>query len=41
MKQHSDMHRKMRGRNIAMLVTILVFVILIAVVSYIKMGLGG
>lgn len=40
MKQRSDMHKKMRGRNLAMLVAILGFVVLVAILTYIKMG-GG
>ena len=38
MRKMSDMHKKMRGRNIAMLVVLLGFVILIAVATYVKMS---
>ena len=34
----SDMHKKMRSRNIAMLVGLLAFAILMAVVTYVKLG---
>lgn len=38
MRQMSEMHKKMRGRNLAMLVVLLGFVILVAVASYVKMS---
>lgn len=38
MKPRSDMHRKMRSRNIAMLLVLLAFAILIAVFTYVKMS---
>ena len=41
MKQRSDMHTKMRGRNLAVLAVILFFVVLVAVLTYIKMGGGA
>lgn len=41
MKQRSDMHKKMRGRNLAMLLVILGFVILIAIITYVKLGGGA
>lgn len=40
-KHPSDMHKKMRGRNIALVSIIFAFVILIAVVTYIKLGGGA
>lgn len=36
----SDMHKKMRGRNLVMLFGLLAFAILMAVVTYVKMS-GG
>lgn len=41
MKQRSDLHKKMRGRNRAMLGILLGFVVLVALVSYIKMAGGA
>lgn len=41
MKKRSDMHKKMRGRNIATLLILLGFVVLIALVSYLKMAGGS
>ena len=40
MPERSEMHRKMRGRNFVMLAVLLTLVILIAVVTYVKLG-GG
>jgi hypothetical protein len=37
MSDRSEMHRKMRGRNIALLLILLSLVILIAVATYVKM----
>ncbi len=41
MKQRSDMHTKMRGRNLTLLAVILGFAVLIAVVTFVKLGGGG
>jgi len=40
MADRSEMHRKMRGRNFAMLGILLTLVVVIMVVTYIKFG-GG
>jgi len=41
MKQRSDMHTKMRGRNLAVVTVIFAFVVLIAVLTFVKMGGGA
>ena len=38
MRKLSKMHEKMRGRNRAMLIILLSFVILMAVATYVKMS---
>lgn len=40
MPDRSEMHRKLRGRNFALLAVLVSLVILITVVTYVKLG-GG
>ena len=40
MSGHSDMHNKMKGRNYALAIALVAFVILLGVVSYVKMKTG-
>ena len=38
MRHHSDMHRKMRGRNLALLAVLLGLALIFFVLTYVKMG---
>ena len=38
MAAKSDMHKKMRNRNLAMLFGLLAFAVLMAIVTYVKMS---
>ncbi|MEE8294381.1 MAG: hypothetical protein V3R64_01580 [Sphingomonadales bacterium] len=39
--KRSDMHKKMRGRNLATLLILLGFVVLVAIATYVKLAGGA